>query len=55
VAYNQAFAQLGLHWTWDEALYAQLLSVAGGKERLRYYLDRYRPELGDGTMPPSIV
>jgi HAD superfamily hydrolase (TIGR01509 family) len=48
VAYNQAFAQLGLHWTWDEALYAQLLSVAGGKERLRYYLDRYRPELGDG-------
>ena len=47
VAYNQAFAQLGLHWTWDESLYAELLSVAGGKERLRYFLDRHRSEYRD--------
>ena len=31
-AFNQAFAQLGLPWTWNEQLYAELLSVAGGKE-----------------------
>jgi len=45
VAYNRAFADLQLDWTWDEELYADLLSVAGGKERIRYYLARYRPEL----------
>jgi len=34
VAYNQAFEALGLHWRWDETLYAELLHVAGGRERL---------------------
>jgi HAD superfamily hydrolase (TIGR01509 family) len=49
VAYNQAFAELGLAWTWDEALYGDLLRVAGGRERLRYYLARYHPERGDAS------
>ena len=47
VAYNRAFVDLGLDWTWDEELYADLLNVAGGKERLRYYMARYRPEMSD--------
>ncbi len=34
VAYNQAFAALGLPWHWDEATYGDLLLVAGGRERL---------------------
>lgn len=42
VAYNAAFAQLGLDWTWDTALYGELLAIGGGKERIAYYLDRYR-------------
>jgi HAD superfamily hydrolase (TIGR01509 family) len=42
VAYNAAFAQLGLDWTWDSALYGELLAVGGGKERIAHYLDRYR-------------
>ena len=42
VAYNAAFAQLGLDWTWDSALYGELLAVSGGKERIAHYLDRYR-------------
>jgi HAD superfamily hydrolase (TIGR01509 family) len=42
VAYNAAFAQLGLDWTWDTALYGELLAVSGGKERIAHYLDRYR-------------
>jgi HAD superfamily hydrolase (TIGR01509 family) len=42
VAYNAAFAQLGLDWTWDTALYGELLAVGGGKERIAHYLDQYR-------------
>jgi HAD superfamily hydrolase (TIGR01509 family) len=43
VAYNAAFAQLGLDWNWDAALYGELLAVGGGKERIAQYLERYRP------------
>lgn len=45
VAYNLAFTELGLDWHWSEELYGDLLKVAGGKERLGYYVARYRPEL----------
>ncbi len=41
VAFNHAFAEAGLEWTWDVALYGALLAVTGGKERMRFYLDRY--------------
>lgn len=34
VAFNQAFAEAGLAWRWDEARYGQLLSITGGRERL---------------------
>lgn len=44
VAFNLAFAEAGLDWDWSVDLYADLLSVTGGKERIRYYLQRYRPE-----------
>jgi HAD superfamily hydrolase (TIGR01509 family) len=44
VAYNRAFDDLGLEWNWSEEVYGELLSVAGGKERLLYYLKRYHPE-----------
>jgi HAD superfamily hydrolase (TIGR01509 family) len=43
VAYNAAFAQLGLDWVWDESLYGELLAVGGGKERIAHYLEQYRP------------
>lgn len=33
-AYNQALQEAGLDWRWDEATYAELLTQAGGKERL---------------------
>jgi len=41
VAFNQAFAEYGLDWHWDESLYGQLLSVTGGKERMRHYQEKY--------------
>lgn len=44
VAYNQAFAEIGLDWDWSPALYGNLLQVTGGKERMRFYVERYRPD-----------
>lgn len=41
VAFNQAFAEQGLDWHWDQQTYARLLSVFGGKERIRYYIDHF--------------
>ena len=38
VAFNRAFADAGLDWHWDVDLYGKLLSVTGGKERIRFYL-----------------
>lgn len=42
-AFNQAFEQLGLDWHWDAGLYGKLLAVTGGKERIRYYVEHFRP------------
>ncbi|HAN57181.1 MAG TPA: phosphatase [Betaproteobacteria bacterium] len=42
VAFNAAFAEYGLDWHWDVDLYGQLLAVTGGKERMHYYVDRFR-------------
>jgi len=42
-AFNAAFAEVGLDWSWSEALYGELLSVTGGKERIRYYIEHWRP------------
>ncbi|ACB25532.1 HAD superfamily hydrolase (TIGR01509 family) [Methylobacterium sp. PvP062] len=42
-AFNRAFAELGLPWRWDEALYADLLAVMGGKERLAHFIDSAHP------------
>jgi beta-phosphoglucomutase-like phosphatase (HAD superfamily) len=44
LAFNRAFAEAGLDWHWDVALYGELLAVTGGKERMRHYVDRYRPD-----------
>ncbi len=45
VAFNQAFANAGLDWNWSIELYGKLLAVTGGKERMRFYLDTYRPDV----------
>ncbi|WP_354682990.1 HAD family hydrolase [Cupriavidus necator] len=44
-AFNAAFAEAGLGWCWDEALYTRLLRVAGGKERLMHYWRMLDPEV----------
>ena len=40
VAFNQAFDELGLDTDWSVDRYGELLEVAGGKERMRYYFDQ---------------
>jgi HAD superfamily hydrolase (TIGR01509 family) len=46
-AFNSAFAQEGMDWHWDEALYTRLLDVSGGKERLLHYWGIRHPEVRD--------
>ncbi|EIJ34102.1 HAD family hydrolase [Thiothrix nivea] len=43
-AFNKAFREAGLDWDWTVELYADLLTVTGGKERIRYFLEKYLPE-----------
>ena len=43
-AFNAAFAESGLSWHWDTALYGELLQIAGGKERIRFYMEKYQPD-----------
>lgn len=39
IAFNRAFRDADLGWDWSVELYSRLLSVTGGKERIRFYLD----------------
>jgi len=39
VAFNRAFAAKGFDYDWDVELYRKLLSVAGGKERMKHFFD----------------
>ncbi len=48
-AFNAAFREYGLDWDWDVPLYGQLLAVTGGKERMKYYVERFRPDYAKPT------
>ncbi len=38
-AYNQTFLEFGFGWEWGVNLYAELLAVSGGTERIARYID----------------
>jgi HAD superfamily hydrolase (TIGR01509 family) len=40
IAFNRAFAERGLPWRWDRSTYIGLLAISGGRERLRWFLQR---------------
>jgi HAD superfamily hydrolase (TIGR01509 family) len=42
-AFNAAFLECGADWYWDRRTYKKLLSVTGGKERLRAYARMQQP------------
>jgi HAD superfamily hydrolase (TIGR01509 family) len=44
VAFNRAFADAKLSWEWSVERYGDLLSTAGGKERLQRYVQEDYPE-----------
>lgn len=43
-SFNKAFAECGLDWNWDVALYDKLLRVTGGKERIKHFVLNYLPD-----------
>lgn len=45
VAFNRAFAEMDLDWCWPDKLYAKLLDVTGGQERLRHFIATMYPPL----------
>lgn len=49
VAFNRAFAEVGLNWDWSVLLYGDLLAIAGGKERISFYINEYRPDFEPPT------
>jgi len=44
LSFNKAFADHDLDWHWDVALYDRLLAVTGGKERIKRFVEQYRPD-----------
>ncbi len=44
IAFNQAFAEAGLNWSWSVEVYGALLAITGGKERIRHFIDEYQPD-----------
>ena len=40
-AFNLAFSTNKLKWYWDKHIYKKLLQVAGGKERIKLYIEEF--------------
>ncbi len=49
LAFNAAFAAQGYPFDWDQPLYARLLEVTGGKERIAHYLREHEPDASLST------
>lgn len=41
VAFNLAFEEYGLDWHWSVETYGELLAVTGGKERMKFYVEKF--------------
>ncbi len=41
VAFNQAFDEYGIGWHWGVKIYGKLLAVTGGKERMKFYTEKF--------------
>lgn len=54
-AFNAAFIELELWWDWSPQLYARLLQVSGGAERLAYYVDTLKGPPGERARARSLV
>lgn len=50
-AFNESFKAFDLPWQWNSRLYAKLLRVTGGKERILHFTETYQPHLVDAVAP----
>jgi beta-phosphoglucomutase-like phosphatase (HAD superfamily) len=48
VAFNRAFQDAGLDWSWSVEDYGWLLQVTGGKERIRFFIEQRHPSIPEG-------
>jgi len=55
VAFNRAFREAELDWHWSVEFYGQLLTVSGGKERIKYFLQQYLPDFESGKDQTELV
>jgi len=55
VAFNEAFRAAGLYWDWTPELYGELLRVTGGKERIKYFIDRWAPPVPQGADTGKLI
>lgn len=56
IAFNQAFEEYGMDWHWSVETYGALLAVTGGKERMKFYTEKFMeqediPENIDSLIP----
>lgn len=49
-AFNAAFADANLNWTWDTASYQDMLTITGGRARIRHYAEQTNTPLTDAQI-----
>lgn len=55
VAYNKAMTEFGIADQWDTELYAKLVTISGGKERLKYFFDLDEKKFPREKFAPELV
>ena len=45
IAFNKAFLDFNLNWNWTEKIYIELLLIAGGHNRIKYYSNLLKENL----------
>ena len=54
-AFNEAFFACGINWRWGPALYADLLQITGGKERIASFLSQQRVSAAERGRPVALT
>ena len=55
VAYNRAMKELGVPGEWSEEEYAEMVLVSGGKERLKYYFNKYPSKFPEDKFNDELI
>lgn len=55
VAYNEAMKILGIEAEWSETEYAEMVLISGGKERLKYFFNKYPSRFPADTFNEDLI